>query len=238
MPQRRQVLASVVIAALLLTTFAQVVGAHPGHRMRLRAFDNIWIDLRNVGSFTAAAGDRDLIIGLRGDDSLSAGDLHDHVLGGPGNDSIDGGTGPDRLVGGPGDDAIIGELVASPVGEAQEVPGTQERPGASHDIIHGGRGADDVSGGLGPDHVRGGPQDDALDGGDGRDWIRGGHGSDELTGGPGLDFLAGGPGDDTILAADDGPDWLRCGPGMDSYTADARDRVARSCETLIQSTGG
>ena len=145
MPQLRHLLASMVLATLVVTVLASVVTAHPGHRMRLRAFDSIWVDLRDVGSFTAAPGDRDLVIGLGGDDVLAAGDLHDHVLGGPGNDTIDGGLGPDRLVGGHGDDAIVGEAVPSLVASGPRTGTAEVRP--AHDWLFGGQGADSLAGG-------------------------------------------------------------------------------------------
>jgi hypothetical protein len=124
MPQYRHLSAMAVMVAALLLAFSSVASAHPGHRFWASRFDNIWRNTEGLDAFTAAPGDRDLIIGLGGDDTLDAGDRRDVVVGGPGNDTITGGDQNDRLVGGPGDDIIEG--------------------GDGRDVIRAGRGDDTV----------------------------------------------------------------------------------------------
>lgn len=72
------------------------------------------------------------------------------------------------------------------------------------------------------DVLRGSQRADRLFGKAGDDTLLGRGGDDLLVGGPGADLLVGGP----------GADRLRCGPGRDVARADARDRVARDCETV------
>jgi hypothetical protein len=105
--------------------------------------------------------------------------------------------------------------------------------GDERDRVHGNQGADTLEGGDDHDRLLGGTGDDTLSGGEGNDILRGGPGDDTLTGGTGRDILRGGWGDDRLLAADGQRDWLVCGPGDDTYAADAQDRVAPDCETVI-----
>jgi Ca2+-binding RTX toxin-like protein len=74
----------------------------------------------SAGSFTGDAGDNTFIapetgaagtlLGLAGNDTLSAGDAHGDALdGGPGDDTLEGGFGDDRIVGGPGRDIVSGD---------------------------------------------------------------------------------------------------------------------------------
>lgn len=56
----------------------------------------------------AAPGDRNLVIGLGGDDALDGGDEQDRLVGGTGNDALVGGPGADVLVGGDGSDTLTG----------------------------------------------------------------------------------------------------------------------------------
>jgi Ca2+-binding RTX toxin-like protein len=142
MRDRRTLAASLGLAALLVTGVASVASAHRGHHA-LRGFDNIRIDHRGLDSYTALPGDRDLYIGLRGDDVASTGDLHDHVLGGTGNDTLDAGDGRDLVLGGPGDDTLTG--------------------GLGVDLIRGERGADTIFAQDGDvDYVRCGPGEDSY----------------------------------------------------------------------------
>lgn len=71
-------------------------------------FDVIWIDHDSVNTFTAAPGDRNLVVGLGGDDALDGGDEQDRLVGGTGNDALVGGPGADVLVGGDGSDTLTG----------------------------------------------------------------------------------------------------------------------------------
>lgn len=105
------------------------------------------------------------------------------------------------------------------------------RFGAGPDFFNGFSGRDRVSGGAGNDWIRPGIGNDALNGGsgnddivavDGRDTVRGGKGKDRLWAGDGDDRLRGGAGADLVL----------CGNGRDLAKVDARDRVARNCESV------
>jgi hypothetical protein len=79
-----------------------------------------------------------------------------------------------------------------------------------------------IIGTKGDDTLRGTPRADRLEGRGGDDRLYGRGGRDVLVGGRGDDVLVGGP----------GADRLACGPGRDVAWADARDRVARDCETV------
>ena len=143
MPNRRTLTVSVGLAALLVTGVASIASAHPSGGHPLRGFDNIRIDHRGLDAYTAPPGDRDLYIGLGGDDVASTGDMHDHVLGGRGNDTLDAGDGRDLVLGGPGDDTLTG--------------------GIGVDLIRGERGNDTIFAADGNvDYVRCGPGDDSY----------------------------------------------------------------------------
>ena len=79
-----------------------------------------------------------------------------------------------------------------------------------------------IVGTSGNDTLRGTPSADRLDGKAGNDRFLARGGSDLLLGGPGADLLDGGPGADRLV----------CGLGRDAARADARDTVARDCETV------
>lgn len=124
MPKRRQLLVSLGTAVLLSIGLGSVAVAHPNHGHSFRHFDNIRIDHRGLDSFVAQSGDRDLVLGLGGNDVIDTADRHDHVFGGHGNDTILAGEGRDWISGGTGDDEIT--------------------PGPHPDVIHAGRGNDSV----------------------------------------------------------------------------------------------
>jgi Ca2+-binding RTX toxin-like protein len=107
MPERRSLAVSAGLAMLFVTSAAAIASAHDPISP-LRGFDNIRIDHRGLDAYTALPGDRDLYIGLGGDDVASTGDMHDHVLGGRGDDTLDAGDGRDLVLGGPGDDTLTG----------------------------------------------------------------------------------------------------------------------------------
>jgi len=79
-----------------------------------------------------------------------------------------------------------------------------------------------IVGTSGNDTLRGTASADRLDGKAGNDTLLGRGGNDLLLGGPGADLLVGGPGADRLV----------CGLGRDTARADARDTVARDCETV------
>lgn len=161
MPQIRTLGAATAVMAAGVMVLASVAAAHPGSHFGPWVFDNKWVDTDGLDTYTAPEGSRDLIIGLDGDDVLTAGDRRDLVRGGPGNDSVSAGPGRDKVVGGPGDDRLAG--------------------GDQADKILGGPGDDGINGQLGRDIIRAGRGDDLIIANDGmRDVIRCGAGNDAV----------------------------------------------------------
>lgn len=141
----------------------------------------------------------------------------------------------------------------APVPRSREVPGAQPKGGrlagwllvavgAFLLVLTAGQAfAGTVTGGWGEDALRGTDREDRLAGfgGDddiwglaGDDVLSGSGGADELYGGEGRDVVVGGAGDDFIEAKDGARDYVECGPGTDIASVDARDLVARGCETV------
>jgi pimeloyl-ACP methyl ester carboxylesterase len=89
-------------------------------------------------------------------------------------------------------------------------------------LFAGALGAATIPGGPGNDTLRGTARADALYGRAGHDRLFGLGGNDLLVGGLGNDVLTGGA----------GADRLSCGPGRDTANADAKDSVAKDCETV------
>ena len=121
-------------------------------------------------------------------------------------------------------------LIATITGTAaanRSLVGTRRR-----DVIAGMGGADRADGKGRADSICGGSGNDTLRGGRGNDRVKGGAGRDTLNGGTGSDRLVAGPGRDRVLAADGTSDRITCGGGVDVVSADAGDRVARSCEKV------
>jgi Ca2+-binding RTX toxin-like protein len=123
----------------------------------------------------APTGLGDGVLGLGGNDVLSAGSTSDTknanaVCGGPGNDTLTGTAAADVLDGGPGNDHLVGH------GGNDTLIG-----GKGTDTLLGGHGNDTLSGGPGNDTLSGGPGNDRLDGGIGRDHCTGGSGNNTLT---------------------------------------------------------
>ena len=83
--------------------------------------------------------------------------------------------------------------------------------------------AANISGTAKSDTLRGTAAADKLYGKGGNDKLYGLAGNDYLNGGAGNDVLTGGPGTDTLV----------CGPGLDTAIADAHDKVAADCETVL-----
>ncbi|MGC4093421.1 MAG: hypothetical protein QM756_37105 [Polyangiaceae bacterium] len=103
--------------------------------------------------------DVEVVLGGKGDDTLTGTDNTDYMFGGDGKDSIYGGKGDDHIYGGPADDALYGdvgndtfyELAAYPAALAWNEPlaGTTlagvglaiygaDKPGAGNDVAFGG----------------------------------------------------------------------------------------------------
>ena len=80
--------------------------------------------------------------------------------------------------------------------------------------------------------VVGTAQADTITGDRNAQAIFGGAGDDQLDGGGGSDVISGDDGADTIGARDGSIDVVRCGDGADTVSADRRDLVSRTCETV------
>ncbi len=115
---------------------------------------------------------RNIILGSRFGDRISA-------LGG--DDELEGRGGRDCLSGGRGDDDALG--------------------GSGNDSLSGGRGADELEGGGGNDVMRGQVGNDQMKGGSGRDRFSGGSGNDRISAaGGGRDRISCGAGFDRVVA--------------------------------------
>jgi hypothetical protein len=84
-------------------------------------------------------------------------------------------------------------------------------------------GAGTIVGTKRNDVLRGTAKGDKLYGQAGNDKLYGLAGNDYLNGGLGNDVVSGGPGADVLV----------CGPGRDTAIADAADKVAADCETVL-----
>lgn len=168
----------------------------------------------NVGDDVIDGGDgRDVLRGYGGADKLLGGADGDLLDGGLGDDSLDGGAGSDHAYGGAGDDTLLG-------GDgADSLSGDDDQDvifgGTGNDTCVGVDGNDALDAGAGDDIVGGGRGDDTLDGGADNDWLWGADGQDDMSGGTGIDRLWGGAGNDTIRGGD-GADliWAELGDDM------------------------
>ncbi|BAN68243.1 DUF4347 domain-containing protein [endosymbiont of unidentified scaly snail isolate Monju] len=138
-----------------------------------------------VRVLAATAGQRRIVRGGAGNDTIETAD---------GADSVYGGAGDDILMTGGGDDSIWGDAGLD-----------QIEAGAGNDVVHGGDGRDFILAGEGGDLVWG----DA-----GKDRLEGGVGNDELHGGAAADVLLGQDGDDRLFGDADS-DTLTGGAGRD-----------------------
>ena len=201
-------------------------------------------------AFAATASAR-LIVGTRGDDTLTGTDNRDHILAKAGNDTITGKGGSDVALGQAGNDTISGD----------------EGP----DLLFGGPGNDALDGGVGNDQIWTGWGTDTVDAGDGNDIVhsaaddsasdvidcgpgfdrafirtgdvavncervrsvvghhpapgsiqKGTKGDDTLTGTAGRDIILALAGNDTVSGGD-GNDWLHAGWGADTVNGGAGD---------------
>lgn len=150
----------------------------------------------NLNDIILTFGADDVIAGNGGDDIIFSGGGNDSIGGGSGNDALVSGSGNDAVSGGDGDDRIFG--------------------GKGNDLLDGGAGNDLVSGDLGNDVVLGGTGNDTLFGGGGNDTVGGGDGNDTLWGGKGNDTVDGGAGND-FVSGDRGSDVLTGGAGSDTF---------------------
>lgn len=156
----------------------------------------------------------DVISGLGGNDTISAGHGLNLVLAGGGNDvvtggrhadSLDGGTGNDTLTGGESEDTLLGQAGDDDLrGQDSDDLITAAN---GNDTASGGWGEEVITGDAGNDRLEGEGNDDLLDGGIGFDSLFGGGGRDSLLGDEGNDVFSGGS-DSDILMGEGGGDIL------------------------------
>ena len=167
-------------------------------------------------------GDRYVLRGTDGANTLGGGNAGDTLDGGAGNDTLVGFGGDDvysvdssqdRVIeaAGGGRDlvkanasfALAAEIENLTLTGSAAINGTgngldnQLTGNSVANQLTGLAGADKIVGGLGDDIIKGGDGDDLLYGGDGIDTLDGGTGNDLLNGGAGADVMKGGAGDDT-----------------------------------------
>jgi Ca2+-binding RTX toxin-like protein len=205
----------------------------------------------HAGSSTGSSA---LLDGGSGDDTLftamNAGGSP-VLRGGSGNDQLtlhEGGAG--QAFGGDGDDRIVYDEIPGPfavrlAGDAGNDVYTFG-PVVAPAVLQPGPGIDTLdqsTARFGLDFnfadcpgcvevVLGTPLADTITGDRNPQAIFGGAGDDQLDGGGGSDVLSGQDGADSIGARDGSIDLVRCGDGADTVTADRRDLVSRTCETV------
>ncbi|MGG7645384.1 peroxidase family protein [Rhodovulum sp. YNF3179] len=187
-----------------------------------RAYDNKLQFNGGDHAVLGGTGDRDILVGGLGDDTLWGRDGDDVLIGDAGVNTLRGGAGNDILKDGDDISFLHGD-------EGDDVISAG---GGAGELIFGGRGndaimfgTDDVKhafAGMGNDFVIGGAGADIVDGGEGDDWIEGGDGFDFLVGDNndplggsrviGHDVLIGGP-NDNDLHGESGDDILFQGQG-------------------------
>lgn len=150
----------------------------PEHRSPSSGYDAVYYLTQNIDRLNAT-NQRDLIIGLEGNDRLQGRDRRDEIYGNEGNDTLIGNQGNDRLFGDSGKDKLIG--------------------GKNNDSLEGNEGNDRLFGNSGRDTLIGGKNNDFLRGGDGNDKLLGSEGNDSLFGDRGSDTLIGGAGSDKFF---------------------------------------
>ena len=181
-------------------------------------------DLTNTLSFTGVQ--HGTLMGLGGDDTLTAVSGTNILYGGDGNDTLNGGTGNDLLVGGLGNDTLNGGngddvLTNADVSNAYFFPPNGASPGYSwnfntpggNDTIDGGAGSNDTAllqygdrtapvvfddTGPGPNTITVGGVAAGSVANVENIYMNGGVGDDNITGGPGYSFIQGEIGNDTL----------------------------------------
>lgn len=140
-------------------------------------------------------GERDLVLGTSGADSIAAAAANAIVLAGAGDDVVSATTAPDLIDGGDGTDMIdysqagsamtinlaAGQASSAGSADVQQIRNLENATGTGFDdVLTGTSGANTLIGGNG---------NDVLNGGDGDDILRGGAGNDTINGGAGYDLL-------------------------------------------------
>ena len=205
------------------------------------------LNIKGAGVYRLAAKNNDLIIqgngqknvivGTSGNDTLDGGANNDRLIGGIGADDLRGGTGNDLLIGKSGADMLDGGDgfdtadyrssasgivldMLQPAGTAGDANGDVL---SNIERILGSNFGDTILGDNNDNHIFGMSGSDQLDGRGGNDSIRGFNGHDTLIGGTGEDTLKGESGNDLLQGGDDndtiigsrGNDTLEGGDGND-----------------------
>ena len=182
-----------------------------------------------------ALGDRVLLRGAAGADSLTGGSGADTIFGDEANDDLSGAGGDDTILpgadgdsvaGGPGRDAVAYSDHFSGVSVDLAVTGPQATGASGPDSL---ATVEDVFGSVESDVLRG-------DGGSNR--LVGDGGADVLEGRGGADVLEGGAGADSLDVRDGAPDSADCGTETDTVSADRAGTDALfACEHVVFSSG-
>ena len=205
-----------------------------------------------IGSNDAVHGDvltgnaaSNHLLGLDGDDTLSAGAGNDTLVGGAGADRLDGGAGARDLADYSAGTAWVNvdlnlqDGTAAQTGggagshaEGDILTGVEDVNGSAygdsilgstgHNVIFGYGGDDTLFAGNGYDTVNGGSGEDFIDGGGHADELYGSDGNDTVYGGNSIDTIWGGAGDDVLYGyrsdsgSDGNQDLLLGGTGNDT----------------------
>jgi Ca2+-binding RTX toxin-like protein/glucose/arabinose dehydrogenase len=161
--------------------------------------------LRGIEDVTGGGGDDSIIgnslsnvlRGLGGADTLTAGDGDDELDGGSGDDRLDGGWGADLMAGGTGNDQFRvddedDEVVELARGGTDQVTATIDYalPDQVEHLLLAGTAVTGRGNAL-ANRITGNAQANLLEGGEGADTLVGGQGADTLRGGLGADRLEG-----------------------------------------------
>ncbi len=168
----------------------------------------------NAGNNTLNGGNQgEIFYGFAGNDIINAGEGNNNLYGGDGNDTLNSGAGNDIANGGKGNDIInAGE------GNNQIYAGDGSdriTAGAGDDLIYGGNGSDQIYAGEGVNTLFAGAGDDLIYTGSNADSIDAGAGSDRIYAGEGNNTIRGGAGNDIIYSGS-GCDRIDAGSGNDT----------------------
>lgn len=155
----------------------------------------------------------EIFYGLAGNDRINAGDGDNNLFGGDGRDILNAGAGNDILNGGNGNDLLnAGEGNNKLYGGAGD---DQLNAGAGNDVLYGGDGKDTINAAEGVNTIFAGAGDDIINGGSKADFIDAGAGNDRISASEGNNTIRGGDGNDTINTGS-GNDWIDGGAGNDT----------------------